>query len=763
MATEEESKSPSTMSEVLTSDIQALEETLQLLNKQKKEALNEMKDVDAVRVANITLLTLEIQKQIDAAIKKNDEEKKQNKILQDGLNIRKATSEEIEDYIKQLKIALEIEQDKGVKDERAIENIKELIKQSEKRLEKIKQEKNILGSITGELSTQIKNLFDITAIYTTIGTLVNDTLNANKEFAAQTGRVADRTYNFGTGMSQFGIGIKEMNTAAIGLYKSMSNFSELNVEMQQNLAGSTAKLGLLGVSADIVGNNLNSLTKAFGMSAQQALETNQELAKAAIAAGIAPSKMLSEFSANLPRLAAYGKQAKDVFIDMEKQAKSLGMELGILNGIVGDQFDTFEGAARAAGKYNAVLGGNFLNSVEMLNATESERILLLKQSFEASGRSFDSLDKYQKKAIAATIGIQDLNEASKFFSKSTSELTMDMQKKAVTDEQLAKVEREAADAVAQLKNAFNGLLVIIMPLVSIFKTLVGFVSSLNDATGGYLPVLALVVYLTRQYWSALSAVWGSLKAVTAAIKGMQIVSTVSELFTKAATALRTFGTASVTTAVEIEVGGTAAGTAAVGFSELALAILAIGAGIGIAAAGIALFVYSIANLFNSITDTNVKLIFELSVALSALTMTLAMFMVASLGFGPLLAGIVALGVALRAIPDNKVITLKTLNETLSHAKTLREEDIKPTKDFVRVIKDYYEVQAKSKDADKDALVAALKEIMSSGKEEAQSSEETTPIKLVISGTDLAYALNNGNASVAGTLMSGPRSFRRRNG
>ena len=104
---------------------------------------------------------------------------------------------------------------------------------------------------------------------------------------------------------------------------------------------------------------------------------------------------------------------------MEKQklSKVTGIETGKLIDIV-SQFDTFEGAATAAGRLNAMLGGAYLNSVELMRASEEERIIILRRSLEMSGKTFDAMNRQEKLAYASAAGISDLNDASKLFNSS---------------------------------------------------------------------------------------------------------------------------------------------------------------------------------------------------------------------------------------------------------------------------------------------------------------------------------------------------------
>ena len=80
---------------------------------------------------------------------------------------------------------------------------------------------------------------------------------------------------------------------------------------------------------------------------------------------------------------------------------------------IGHKFiDTFKDAAKTTGELNAILGSN-MSANEMLMATEEERIELLIRTMQAQGRQFNEMDRFTQKAIAARLGITDLNEAQR--------------------------------------------------------------------------------------------------------------------------------------------------------------------------------------------------------------------------------------------------------------------------------------------------------------------------------------------------------------
>lgn len=736
--------------------------------------------------------------------------------------------------------------------------------------------------------------------------LFDTVLSGNQQFAAATGQIADRSVNFGYGAARFGIGFEQMNKAATELFVNMSNFSNMTKKTQEDLALTAAKMELFGVSASTVAKNLEGMTLALNMTTSEAKNSLETLTKAAMGAGIAPKKMQEEFAANLPRLAAYGKEAVNVYIDLQKQAKSLGIELNTLNGIIGDQFDTFEGAARAAGKFNAVLGGNYLNSVEMLNATESERIILLKKSFEESGKNFDLLSKYEKKAIAATLGISDLNEASKLFNKTTAELEIDMQKRNATDEEQEKIQKEAAETTKQMTEIFNGLLIVIRPLVAIVKFFVDILTSMNDVLGPLTPLfLALIGVMYTYNLTAFEAIYAT-GLLIGRFLFMNVIMPIVSVVTSVATAIRTLGLSSLSAAAQLlivagafyliyewlikphspplyivlgmmagifmamgaganfsskeltKVGfaialiGAGIGVAAYGLAsfvesfsklnaaqlvavsvalygfglavttiiaemaalaasgvgEIGVALLLafgaaaflIGAGVAIAAFGLSKLVESIGQLMKDLSIENIAKLYMFSGSIAFLAVSLsligatALFSTAGLliiagaiytigdainemeenkllnfkntmeEFLELLRfegikdrtsaitdSISSIAESLNEIPEGKTVALETLNKTLTIAKSITEDNIKPTKDFIQVMKGYYEVQATAKEADKDALVAALKEI--TGALTAREEQERE-VNLVVKGSEMAELFKGKKRTVAG-LLTGP--------
>lgn len=224
-------------------------------------------------------------------------------------------------------------------------------------------------------------------------------------------------------MKQFLVGNADASRIIGDLYQNLNQFYVLTDEEQTTLLENNAIMEKFGVSSQDSSQGLDILTKSLKFSSKEAAANQQSIVRLAKTLQIAPKNMISDFNKAAPTLAKYGKQSVEVFKKLQIEAKSTGVSMNSLLGIT-QQFDTFEGAAEAAGQLNAILGGGLLNSTELLMADEAERIKLLKDAVSASGKNWESMNRFEKQAIASAAGINDMNEATRMFGQ-TSEKEME--------------------------------------------------------------------------------------------------------------------------------------------------------------------------------------------------------------------------------------------------------------------------------------------------------------------------------------------------
>lgn len=221
-------------------------------------------------------------------------------------------------------------------------------------------------------------------------------------------------------MKKFLVGNADASRIVGDLYSNLNQFYVLSNDEKTTLLENNALMEKFGVSSQDSSVGLDILTKSLKFSTQEAASNQQSIVKLAKSLQIAPKNMIADFNKAAPTLAKYGKQSVEVFKKLQIEAKSTGVSMNSLLGIT-QQFDTFEGAAEAAGQLNAILGGGLLNSTELLMADEAQRVKLLKEAVSASGKSWESMNRFERQAIASAAGIQDMNEATRMFGKVSEE------------------------------------------------------------------------------------------------------------------------------------------------------------------------------------------------------------------------------------------------------------------------------------------------------------------------------------------------------
>jgi len=325
----------------------------------------------------------------------------------------------------------------------------------------------------------------------TIGTADNMQASFNA-MSGQAGAMNDTILSAHRGVGSLGVSMEKSGAAAQALYSDFNQFSSMNSSLQTEMIQTTASLENLGISSATTAGNIALATNAFGMTATESVALQDDLAKTAMAIGMPPATLAAEFAKAAPQLSVYGAKGIEVFKNMAAASKGLGMEMGTLLNLT-SQFDTFEGAANAAGSLNSILGGDLLNSMDMLNATEDERIRMILQATDASGKQWSTMGKFEKMAVANAAGITDMAEANKLFGgglKGYDDAQKAMADNAVAEAELAEAKAAAVSMGEKMKIMMQQLAVAIQPAINFVHAMLNGVLKLNDAFGGVLlPVL----------------------------------------------------------------------------------------------------------------------------------------------------------------------------------------------------------------------------------------------------------------------------------
>ena len=395
-----------------------------------------------------------------------------------------------------------------------------------------------------------------------------------------------------------GITIADVAEATGELISNYRGFTELSSGTRDQVVQLSATLEKAGVDMNSMAGSMDTLTAAMGLGEGQAIQLQMDMYALGKEIGIGGPAAVAEFASASTRLAKHGGDMADTFADVARTAKAARMSISEVLDIT-DKFDRFDSAAASVGQLNAMLGGPFLNSMEMVMTTDpSARLRMLSDAARAGGRSFEDLSYYEAQFIAQAMGLNDTAQLAKLMAGELDGLTGGMREQSMTQEELNELTTDFNSLAEEFKQTMMLLAIQMEPVVKLLKKFHDFVQD-NDKAVGYFVIGILSLIAVKKAYMALLAtkeiVVGAYSLVMRAL-GVSINATgkaaaaSAPQFTAAAGPLGAFGTAlmAVTVPIALIVAGFAAivfGVAAVinGIARLAEVF----GGLGAAAFGVA--------------------------------------------------------------------------------------------------------------------------------------------------------------------------------
>ena len=386
-----------------------------------------------------------------------------------------------------------------------------------------------------EMKSQFGKLTDIKKVTTgIIDTTVQMTAKLNEEQdqavvnfrrATGAGDGFDRTI-IGLERSLFTAGVSsaEAGQAVQSLFLNVTDFTNQSVSQRKELARTVAVLNELGVTTESSSKNIQFAIKVLGQSTKQAAELQREMFNFAQDLGVSVEAMSSDFAAMGPQIAALGEDGVDAFYDLQVQAKNTGLAMSELLGIVA-KFDKFDTAAQSVGSLNALLGGPYLNTLELVAETDpSKRFEILKDRIDEAGLSFDEMDYYQRKALASAMGLNEQQLA--LMMRGRLDLIKEPQKSAADIEALAAQTAKFNTMMDEVKQTMMMFAVSLKPFIdfikmslNLFQKLSFILNPLIAAFVAYKTVVSGIVIVQKAYAATttiLAAVKAKLGLATAA-------------------------------------------------------------------------------------------------------------------------------------------------------------------------------------------------------------------------------------------------------
>ena len=312
-----------------------------------------------------------------------------------------------------------------------------------------------------------------------------DSMSASiRKIAGADSDLAANAYDSHRAMLEFGVSIEEAGASTQALYRDMAIFSH-SLEADQNLLrDQAALLNEVGVEFGTTAKMMNILDKGLGMSATEIKGYTAKLYDMSEQLKVPPDVIFKDWQASSKELMKYGDGMVDVLEGLEQQSKNTGLAVGDLLGIA-KQFDQFDTAGEAVGRLNAILGGPYLNAIDMVYMTEDQRIEALRETISLSGQVWKDMGRHEQQAIATAAGISDMAVAAQLFGGTQSEFT----DAAANQEALQKRAIAAQSAMEQMKNAFMGFAIAVAPVVEKLTELATIFASWMSAGDGTVGVL----------------------------------------------------------------------------------------------------------------------------------------------------------------------------------------------------------------------------------------------------------------------------------
>jgi hypothetical protein len=627
--------------------------------------------------------------------------KELNEATDAGSKNYKEIDKNIETIAKNKKTIIDYEQIENDLKEERLNKLKEEFRINQQTLLQLLEEREVVGQNNKELNDKIEHLKEITReqgkqiqdankekeIKEKILVIAKEMLQLTRQYGSELEKHIIQISTLNGGYDKYketigeankllyastvgtGIMFEEANQSIQQLSSNFIGLSTQSAESIKQMSSGVAQLGKLGVDAATASRGFDSLVNAMGKTPAQAYKIQESFVQMASKNRLALGSVTQAFAENSSRFVGYGAQMTKVLDGLAEQSLKTGIAIGKLVGIA-QGFDTFEDASRKVGNLNALLGGDYFNSIELLTASDEERIRLIKEGVAASGMQFESMNRFEKMAIANAAGISDLNEASKLFGQTSLQNTRQQAEGAEVQKTLAEQAQSATLAMDKLKSSFNGLLIILEPIITTFMEVANKIANAVQEFKGFLEELGLGTTAAAALTSALLAI-------------PLIFPVLAAGFVAVAVAIAGFVGGIVSSLLPVaKFGNVAAGAISkVGLAATkgSIGLLALGAAIGLAAAGIGILIYGFADLtkylaplvdtfFNGINDALKSLIsinpvslYNIAAGLVAMAGGFAAITAASMG-NIVVGGISAFAGVFSKKPTSVFEMLATLSE-----------------------------------------------------------------------------------------------------
>ena len=340
---------------------------------------------------------------------------------------------------------------------------------------------NVINQLTSSfldlhkiLDESTADFFKITQAASSYTSIIRDSIQALREQGLQISRVAE---------------------SAGALFQNTVLFRDAARSTKIELIGFVSTLEQAGVSASHSTRMIQILNKTLGESGQQTMQAAESVIHFARSVGVSGTQASEGFAQASSVLSAHGTKMIGIYKELLVQVRATGLSTQQLLGIAG-QFDTFDQGARSVSMLNSLLGGPYLNSIEMVYMSETQRNRAILESIELAGKSWATMDRFERIAYAAAVGIRDMAAATEFFGGGLAafdEALSHSAENARKQEALAEIARRSTTLFEGFKNALLALSYSFRPVIDFLRDATYALVAWNEKEEGAISKIALLV------------------------------------------------------------------------------------------------------------------------------------------------------------------------------------------------------------------------------------------------------------------------------
>ena len=173
---------------------------------------------------------------------------------------------------------------------------------------------------------------------------------------------------------------------------------------RKSAIGLATTMSQLGVDVETTTEAMDQIVGTFGGSFKDVEKFSMTILGTAKNMGMDPGALGRATLSMSKSLAELGPRAISTSLEFQKMGRQFGVNAESLLAF-SDKFEDFDTASETVSQLNATFGTQ-LNTIDLMKMSETDRAIAVMDSLKAQGKSFDQLNKFQRRNLADITGLE---------------------------------------------------------------------------------------------------------------------------------------------------------------------------------------------------------------------------------------------------------------------------------------------------------------------------------------------------------------------